>query len=255
MTDFEKIIEWLNNYILKIVLVVIAIIVALLIVLLLKLILAKMSKNFNDRSKKIAKLIYSIIKLTILVLTLFIILAICDFDTTIGLVLFSIFVFVIGISAIPQIHDMFSGINYTFSDSYKIGDVVEINGYKGKVIEFTIFKTIIQLVDGSYKIYSNGSIKELTNFSKNYVTVNVLVETRELNRVDEIKKIIESTLFVVSQTVEGIVEGPNLVGLNDLSNGVASLKISAKAKIEDYNKVMKGLQEYVLDLILKHDIK
>lgn len=255
MNGFQKIVEWFKQYSYKIALCLLVILAVLVIVLLLKLLIMKLKKKVDVRGRKIASLIYSIVKYTIILFTFFVILAIWDFDTTIGVILFSIVVLVIGLSAIPLIRDVINGISIIFSNTYAEGDVIEVNGYKGKVIGFSIFKTKIQLKNGSVVVLANNTIQNVINYSKDYVNASIKIEITELDRVDEIINIIDNTLSNIKDNVDGIVEGPNLVGLEKYENGIATYKITAKTTIDDYNKVMKGLQEYALKITREHKIR
>ena len=248
MTGFDKIIEWFKQYSVKIALCFLVIIVLLLVVLLFKLFFVKIKKKLDTRGKKIASLIYSIIKYIIILFSIFIILSIWDFDTTIGVIVFSVIVLVIGLSAIPLIRDMLMGISIVFSNSYAEGDVIEVNGYKGKVVSFTIFKTKLQLKNGCVVIIENNTIHNVVNYSKDYINATVSIEITDLNKIDEIIKYIEETVDSIKDNVDGIVEGPNFVGLETIKDGIAIYKITAKTTIDDYNKVMKGLEEYVLKI-------
>ena len=98
-------------------------------------------------------------------------------------------------------------------------------------------------------------MKDVINYSSDYITASVYIKLTEIERLDEILSIIDNTLSQQKEEIDEIVEGPNLIGLDSFEKGVATIKISAKTKASDYNKVMKGLQEYVLKITLEHNIR
>ena len=59
---------------------------------------------------------------------------------------------------------------------------------------------------------------------------------------------------ISNQKISFKVNGVTYTAITD-KNGIATLKISAKVRAEDYNKVMKGMQEYLLEASIKHNIK
>ena len=255
MLDFSKIVDWLKDYWAKLIISLIVIFGTLIIVFIIKLISFKLRKKFEERASKMITIIYEIVKFVLIIFAVFIILAVWDFDTTIGIILFAIVVFVVGLSLIPTICDIIEGIGVIFHGTYVVGDIIEVDGFKGKVINFTILKTKIQDSNGAVKIISNSKMKEVINYSSDYVTVNVFIKLTELERLDKIMSIIDNSLSKQKDEIGEIVEGPNLIGLDSFENGVATIKISAKTKACDYNKVMKGLQEYVLKITLEQKIK
>ena len=255
MLDFSKIIDWLKDYWAKLAISLIVVFTTLIIIFIIKLISFKLRKKFEERASKMITIIYEIIKFVLMVFALFIILDVWDFDTTIGIILFAIVVFVVCLSLVPTICDVIEGIGIIFHGTYVVGDIIEVDGFKGKVINFTILKTKIQDNNGAVKTVSNSKMKEVINYSSDYVTASVYIKLTELERLDEIMSIIDDTLSKEKDEISEIVEGPNLIGLDSFENNVATIKISAKTKACDYYKVMKGLQEYVLKITLEHKIK
>ena len=255
MLDFSKIIDWLKDYWAKLIISLIVLFITLIIVFVVKLISFKLRKKYAERASKTITLIYEIVKFVLMVFALFIILPVWDFDTTIGIILFAIIVSVVCISLIPTICDIIEGIGVIFHGAYVVGDIIEVDGFKGKVINFTILKTKIQNSNGAIKTISNSKMKDVINYSSDYITASVYIKLTEIERLDEILSIIDNTLSQQKEEIDEIVEGPNLIGLDSFENGVATIKISAKTKASDYNKVMKGLQEYVLKITLEHNIR
>ena len=255
MLDFSKIIDWLKDYWAKLIISLIVLFITLIIVFVVKLISFKLRKKYAERASKTITLIYEIVKFVLMVFALFIILAVWDFDTTIGIILFAIIVSVVCISLIPTICDIIEGIGIIFHGAYVVGDIIEVDGFKGKVINFTILKTKIQNSNGAIKTISNSKMKDVINYSSDYITASVYIKLTEIERLDEILSIIDNTLSQQKEEIDEIVEGPNLIGLDSFEKGVATIKISAKTKASDYNKVMKGLQEYVLKITLEHNIR
>ena len=255
MLDFSKIIDWLKDYWAKLIISLIVLFITLIIVFVVKLISFKLRKKYAERASKTITLIYEIVKFVLMVFALFIILAVWDFDTTIGIILFAIIVSVVCISLIPTICDIIEGIGIIFHGAYVVGDIIEVDGFKGKVINFTILKTKIQNSNGAIKTISNSKMKDVINYSSDYITASVYIKFTEIERLDEIMSIIDNTLSQQKEEIDEIVEGPNLIGLDSFEKGVATIKISAKTKASDYNKVMKGLQEYVLKITLEHNIR
>lgn len=251
----NKIAVWLANNWPKLAITAAVIIVALVLILLIKIISIRIRKKVEERAQNITSFIYTIVKYALLILALFVVLSIWEIPSESIFVIFVICIAIFGIACIPLIIDLYYGISNIFSAEYKVGDYIKINGFTGKVVNFTLLKTKIQAANGETKTFANSLFKEFTNYSQNYYTASVTIDITELNRLEEIMGIIDSSLPQINEEFKDIIEGPNLTGIEKFSNGVATIKIVAKVKYEDYNKVMKGLQEYLLDITVKHNIK
>ena len=93
MLDFNKVLEWLKEYGIKLILSVLVILGLMILILIIKLISIRILKSTDARGQKIVQFIKTIVKYLMIIFAAFIILAIWDFDTTIGVIIFSVFVF------------------------------------------------------------------------------------------------------------------------------------------------------------------
>ena len=68
---------------------------------------------------------------------------------------------IIGMSAQDLINDLMTGIFLLFEQEYKVGDIIEVNGFTGKVTDIGI------LTDngGNEKIFNNSAMKNILNKS------------------------------------------------------------------------------------------
>ena len=72
---------------------------------------------------------------------------------------------IIGMSAQDIINDLMTGIFLLFEQEYKVGDIVEVNGFSGKVTEIGIRTTAITDNGGNEKIFNNSAMKNILNKS------------------------------------------------------------------------------------------
>lgn len=72
------------------------------------------------------------------------------------------------IAITSKFRDLFSGMFIYLMNYYRIDEKVTLNGYKGKVVEFNIFNTVIQTRDGDLITLSNSEVndKVVVNHSK-----------------------------------------------------------------------------------------
>jgi small conductance mechanosensitive channel len=72
---------------------------------------------------------------------------------------------IIGMSAQDIINDLMTGLFLLFEQEYKVGDIIEVNGFTGKVTEMGVRTTCITDNGGNEKIINNSSMKNILNRS------------------------------------------------------------------------------------------
>ena len=71
----------------------------------------------------------------------------------------------IGFGAQSLVKDVITGFFIIFEDQFGVGDVIQIDQFKGTVEEIGIRVTRIKSWTGEVHIIPNGNIKQVTNFS------------------------------------------------------------------------------------------
>ena len=94
---------------------------------------------------------------------------------------------IIGMSAQDLINDLVTGLFLLFEQEYKVGDIIEVNGFTGKVTEMGVRTTCITDNGGNEKIINNSSMKNILNRSsyKSTAVIDISVPTAKLKKVLE----------------------------------------------------------------------
>ena len=74
---------------------------------------------------------------------------------------------IVGFGAESLVADVVTGIFLIFENQYNVGDIVEVNGFRGTVKEIGIRTTSIMDVGGNVKIINNSEMKNILNRSDN----------------------------------------------------------------------------------------
>lgn len=80
-----------------------------------------------------------------------------------------IVVLILGVGAQNTLNDLYSGMFILFEDYYRIGDLVEINGFTGAVSKISLRSTFLKSQSGEIKILANGKI---TTANKKFGVLN-----------------------------------------------------------------------------------
>lgn len=95
---------------------------------------------------------------------------------------------VIGFGAQPLINDVVSGFFILFENLLLVGDVVEVEGTRGKVEAIDFRTTRIRDFDGRLHVLRNGDLRHVINYSREWVNAVVVVDIAygsDLRRVRE----------------------------------------------------------------------
>ena len=96
---------------------------------------------------------------------------------------------IIGTGAESIIQDMLTGIFLLFEKEYKVGDIIEVDGFLGKVTEIGIRTTTLVDGAGNEKIFNNSSMVNILNRSNYRSTAVVDIE---LPASTDIEKVISA---------------------------------------------------------------
>lgn len=155
--------------------------------------ITKRGDNAKDKRKAtIINLIKSIIKYLILIIVVLGILDAYGVNTTSIIASLGVAAAVIGLAFQDIIKDFLAGITIIFDNKYAVGDIVEINGFKGTVISLGLRTTKIKSFTGEVKCIGNSSFSEVTNYnlavSDLFIKLNVAYDTN----IDKLEKALES---------------------------------------------------------------
>ncbi len=134
---------------------------------------------------------------------------------------------IIGTSAEGIIEDLLTGLFLLFEGEYKVGDIIEVDGFLGKVSEIGIRTTTLVDGAGSEKIFNNSSMKDIINRSarSSIAVVDIAVPTDT-----DIEKIIKADFGDI--TCLGLEE----IGSEDLT--IRFIKETDEESIYDTRRAM-----------------
>lgn len=246
--------SWLESNLFNLIFSVVTIIVAITLILIMKIISSKVKKMKNKRSYTVIKLVESIVKYLIILISIFVLLGLWGVDVTTALAGIGIVGLVVGLGAQDLIKDLIAGIGIVIDNQYDVDEVVEINGFKGKVIEIGLRTTRLVNATGEIRIIRNGSISDLSNFSRTFSVAVALIDIAYEENIDKVINLLEEKLPMLIETYPQIIEGPIVVGVDTLADSSVTIKVTAKTNPEDHYSVQRGLLKYIKELFDEYNI-
>lgn len=166
-------------------------------------------------------------------------------------VLIGIAIVLIGISigARRIVADIIHGLIITFSDYFDIDDFVVINGFKGYVKEIRLRSTKLINVNNEVKIISNSDIRDISNYSKHpYVSsFEMIIDSK--HQIDKVILLLEDNMGNINEKIEGIIEGPNILGITDVVNEGTIIRVVIKSIIDVNNLIISGVKKYTREIL------
>ena len=247
-------IDFLKNE--KFILPIVYLIIGTVLYTIIRVVVNKLFKNkhVNNKKKTIISLIKNIIKYLIYIFVILSILSVYGVDTSSIVASLGIAGLVIGLALQDIIADFVGGIFILFDDQYTIGDVVEINGFKGEVIGFGLMSTKIKNANGDVLILSNSSFKEVKNFSRNnsnlVINLDVAYDT-DIDKLDKVLKALEEDV----KNMENVCGDYKVLGINEFSSSSIKYLVTIECKPNSQYQVKRDYFKLVKKAFDKNKIE
>ncbi len=141
---------------------------------------------------------------------------------------------IIGFGAESLVADLVTGMFMLFENQFNVGDIIELDGYRGKVEFIGIRTTGVRDIGGNLKIINNSDIKNVLNRSeRGSVTVTEIgVSYRtDLKKVD---KLMPDILQKIKENnPEMFINEIRYLGVENLSDSAVVLKFVADVEEEN----------------------
>lgn len=136
----------------------------------------------------------------------------------------------IGFGAQSLVKDVITGFFIIFEDQFGVGDVIQIDSFKGTVEEIGIRVTRLKSWTGEVHIIPNGNIKQVTNFSTYNSLAVVDVTIPHHMDIDDATQILKETVKHVQELTEDIVKEPEVLGVQVVGTTDLKIRIIAECK-------------------------
>ena len=136
---------------------------------------------------------------------------------------------VVSLSAESLFADMFTGIFILVEDQYHVGDIISIDGFRGRVVSLGIRTTRIEDDGGNVKIISNADIRNVMNLS-NKVSFSICdISMSYGESIERAEAVIAEAMPKIQAKYPDIFEhGLQYAGVQSLSASSVDLRVLAR---------------------------
>lgn len=231
-------------------LIIIYIILGWIVYQIIKKIITKRTQKLKKKRQiTMQKLIQNIAKYTIFVLVAAGVLSILGINITSIVAGLGVASVILSLALKDMMQDVLSGMSIIMEDQFDIGDLVEINGFTGTVIDLGLKSTKIKSYENVVKIISNRTITEVINYSK--TNPNLVVDIPMAYEVDSklTDKVIKNIIKRIEKEVTTLVGPIDFWGLNEFADSSIKYRLLVPVKMDEQfsaerqiNKIIK--EEY-----------
>lgn len=217
----------------------------------------KLKKNVTDEKKKktIMFLFVNLLKIFVITVDVIMILDIYGIDAKSLLASLGVFAAVIALAAQDLIKDYIAGITIILEGQYRIGDVIEVDGFKGEVTYLSIKTTKIKAYTGEIKIIANHNITNVVNYSlsESLAIVDVSVSyDADLEKTDKVLNELCNRLSLELEDLKGPVQ---LLGIQSLADSAVVYRITCLTESMKHTAVQRKILKEVKRELDKNHIE
>lgn len=163
-----------------------------------------------------------------------------------------------GFGAQSLVKDFLSGVFIISENQYRVGDIIEIDGFGGTVERIGVRSTVIRDVEGNVHFFPNGVVQHVINktmgYSKVYFTITVAPDTNISTASDIINRIGEE-ISSEEKWQRKVIEPPHFDILGDFNASSISLVVSGKTQPSDQWALTAEMRRRILREFEKEHIE
>lgn len=155
----------------------------------------------------------------------------------------------LGFGAQSLVKDFISGIFIISENQYRVGDIIEIEGFGGTVERIGVRSTVIRDVDGNVHFFPNGMVQHVINKTMGYSMARFTLAVAPETDIDRVSKIIDKiglALAAEDKWKDKILEAPHYVMMGEFTATAVNLIVSGKTQPSDQWSVTAEMRRRIL---------
>lgn len=211
-------------------------------------------KDIEKRQKTLVGLFVSVWRIIIFFTVFYALLAV--FFPDIGSALAPLFAsagiigVALGFGAQSLIKDFLSGIFIISENQYRVGDIVEIEGFSGTVERIGTRSTVLRDVDGNVHYFPNGMVQHVINKTMDYSMARFIMLLHPESDIDAVAELIDSTgknLSEEEKWKDKILSPPAFVSVGEITGNSIEFIVAGKTQPSDQWSVVSEMRRRLLE--------
>ena len=197
-------------------------------------------KLVSPKNETLVRLIKSFVHYVGVLILLYYCLSMFGFDSQALLASAGLLTLIVGLGARDLITDILAGIFIIFENEFQVGDYIELNGYKGRVIEIGIRTTRIVNSYQDVKSINNRNLSNIVNKTRRNSYCDVIINLGFDQDILKAERLLNEHLPEIAKKSPYIISGPSYGGIDDMSGRFMRLSIRTEC-LERYKFEVRTL--------------
>lgn len=156
---------------------------------------------------------------------------------------------IVGFGAEKLIADVITGLFMIFENEYNVGDIIEVDGYRGTVSAIGVRTTSITDAGGNVKIFNNSDVRNITNLSSLNSTAVCDLSLPASLPLDVVEPVLKAVLPKIrKEHPDMFPETPSYDGIQALSGSSMTLRVTALVKEADRFNAARVINRYLKEV-------
>ena len=151
----------------------------------------------------------------------------------------------LGFGSQSLVKDFLSGMFILVEDQFGVGDIVDVGEASGTVEAVSLRTTRLRAIDGTVWHVPNGEIHRVGNMSQHWSRALLDIEVAYDTVVDHARAVIKRVADAVWQEDDGVLEEPELWGVEQLGAHGVMLRLVVKTTPSQQWRVSRELRERI----------
>lgn len=217
--------------------------------------LVEFFRTKNARIATVANIISSMVKYATILLGFCWVLSIVGVDISTIFASIGVIALILGFGAESLVADLVTGIFILFENEYNVGDIIEVDGFRGTVKQIGMRTISLEDGGGNIKIINNSDLKNILNRSNNRSFSVCDIGVAPTENLDEIEKTFEQILEEIRLKHPDVFIGKvEYLGVEKLSNTSVLLRFTAEVNEVDIYTGRRILNKELKMAFDKHNI-
>ena len=215
------------------------------VVTLLRLVLYMISTAMGTRGETVLKLLMNLLRYASVIAVLYFAMLDLGFNPTTLLASLGLMSFALSLGAKDLVTDIVAGLFIVLEGEYQVGDIIDVGGYRGEVLEIGIRTTKVEGRGGNIKIIANRDVRNVINMTRKNSWYAMEIRIGGDQSLEEIEKLLTAQLPEIGRGIPEIISGPYYKGVIFVGNGMVTLSIIAECNEADYYRVQRALNREI----------
>lgn len=213
--------------------------------LLLRILIRLVCTWLDTKGETVVRLLFNLLEYIALFTTLFYCFSNFGVDTSALLTTMGLLSLAVSIGAKDLVSDIIAGITIVFEGDYQVGDIVEIDGYRGRVQEIGVRSTKIMGLGDNIKTINNRDVRNVINttrFNSWYALTLNIASTYDISKLEEI---LERELPNIRSRIKKVISGPVYRGVESIGKDSFKITILTECKEENLRWVQRQVNREI----------